>query len=108
MNSAVVFGAPLWSGYALPACHPENGSPRPNRQRFHLSTAETCPDKAGHLYTDPSSIRPFLAGKIAQSLNVLLTPDGGFALALATEAGTEGPYIIRPVAAAFLREKLRV
>jgi hypothetical protein len=49
---------------------------------------------------------PFSAGKIAQSLNVLLTPDG--ALALATEAGTEGPYIIRPVAAAFLREKLRV
>jgi hypothetical protein len=29
MNSAVVFGAPLWSGYALPAGHPENGSPRP-------------------------------------------------------------------------------
>jgi len=29
MNSAAVFGASLWSGYALPACLPENGSPRP-------------------------------------------------------------------------------
>ena len=28
MNFAVVFGASLWSGYALPACHPENGNPR--------------------------------------------------------------------------------
>ena len=26
MNFAVVFGASLWSGYALPACHPENGT----------------------------------------------------------------------------------
>ena len=28
MNFAVVFGASLWSGYALPACHPDNGIPR--------------------------------------------------------------------------------
>ena len=28
MNFAVVFGASLWSGHALPACHPENGNPR--------------------------------------------------------------------------------
>ena len=28
MNSAGVFGASLWSGYALPACHPENGTRR--------------------------------------------------------------------------------
>src|SRR5271163_2056113 len=28
MNSAGVFGASLWSGYALPACHPENASPQ--------------------------------------------------------------------------------
>jgi hypothetical protein len=26
VNFAVVFGASLWSGYALPACHPENGT----------------------------------------------------------------------------------
>jgi hypothetical protein len=29
MNSAIVFGASLWSGYALPGCHPKNGSTRP-------------------------------------------------------------------------------
>ena len=28
MIFAVVFGASLWSGYALPAGRPENGSPR--------------------------------------------------------------------------------
>jgi len=56
----------------------------------------------------PAIIPPISVGKIAQSLNVLPTPDGGFLLALATEMGTEGPYIIRPIAAAFLRETLRV
>jgi hypothetical protein len=55
----------------------------------------------------PAIQPPFSVGKIARSLNVLPTPDGGFLLALATETGTEGPYIIRPVAAAFLRGKLR-
>jgi hypothetical protein len=61
MNFAVVFGASLWSGYALPACHPEKGIPDSNRQRFHLSSAKTCPDEAGHLsaqrrqYTRPVS-----------------------------------------------------
>jgi hypothetical protein len=50
MNFAVVFGASLWSGYALPACHPEKGIPDGNRQRFHLAKAETCPHEAGHLY----------------------------------------------------------
>ena len=49
MNFAVVFGASLWSGYALPACHPEKGIPDGNRQSFHLAKAETCPDEAGHL-----------------------------------------------------------
>lgn len=28
MNSAVVISASLWSGYALPACHPDNGTPQ--------------------------------------------------------------------------------
>jgi len=37
MNFAVVFGASLWSGYALPACHPEKGIPDGNRQSFHLA-----------------------------------------------------------------------
>lgn len=27
-DSAAVFGVSLWSGYALPACHPENSTPR--------------------------------------------------------------------------------
>src|SRR5579875_968129 len=26
MNFAAVFATSLWSGYALPACHPENGA----------------------------------------------------------------------------------
>lgn len=55
----------------------------------------------------PTIVPPFSVGKIARSLNVLPMPDGGFVLALATEMGTEGPYIIRPIAAGFLREKLR-
>ena len=49
MNFSVVFGASLWSGSALPACHPEKGITDGNRQSFHLAKAETCPDEAGHL-----------------------------------------------------------
>jgi hypothetical protein len=50
MNSAVVFGS--HSGRATPSrrATPKTAAHDPNRQRFHLSTAETCPDKAGHLY----------------------------------------------------------
>src|SRR5712671_1937353 len=42
MNFAAVFGASLCSGYALPACHPENGNPQ--RQ-----PAELPPIKSGKL-----------------------------------------------------------
>ena len=49
MNSAGGFGASLWSGYDLPACHPKTASPQPQPAEIHLSTAETCPDKTGQL-----------------------------------------------------------
>ena len=41
MTFAAVFGASLWSGYALPACHPEN--------RTQLQTAEAPLIESGNL-----------------------------------------------------------
>jgi hypothetical protein len=49
MNFAVVSGR--HSGRATPSrrATPKTAAHDPNRQRFHLSKAKTCPDKAGHL-----------------------------------------------------------
>ena len=58
MNFAAVFGASLRSGYALPACHPENGNPQ--RQ-----PAELPPIKSGKLSRQS---RPPLAAATATSL----------------------------------------
>jgi hypothetical protein len=53
MNFAVVSGR--HSGRATPSrrATPKTATHDGNRQRFHLSSAKTCPDKAGHLCIDP-------------------------------------------------------
>jgi hypothetical protein len=43
-----IFGASLRSGYALPAT-PKTAHRNDNRQTPHLSSGETCPDKASQL-----------------------------------------------------------
>ena len=63
MNFAVVFGASLWSGYALPACHPENGTPRrqpaelPLIKRENLSRQSRPPLVKGVVRPESSAVR---------------------------------------------------
>ena len=45
---ATVFWATLRSGYALPACLPENRARQEQPAEAHLSRAEICPDEADH------------------------------------------------------------
>jgi hypothetical protein len=49
MNFTAIFGASLWSGYASRRATQKMAAHHGNRQRLHLSRAETCPDDAGHL-----------------------------------------------------------
>ena len=49
MNFAVVFGFVTLVGLRPPGVPPRKRHHDGNRQRFHLSSAKTCPDKAGHL-----------------------------------------------------------
>lgn len=56
----------------------------------------------------PAITPPISSGNVVRSLRCVPIPGGWFALALATENGTEGPYIIKGVAAASLRETLRM
>src|SRR4029077_994190 len=53
MNFVIVCGASLCSGYAPRCATPQTAAHDTNRQKFHLSKAETCPDKAGHLCRVP-------------------------------------------------------
>jgi hypothetical protein len=53
MNFAAGFGAPLWSGYALPAWRPETGTPQRQPAELPLIKSEKLSDQAGHLSLYP-------------------------------------------------------
>src|SRR5260370_3325920 len=63
MTFAAIFGASLWSGYASRRATPKMAAHHGNRQRLHLSRAETCPDEAGHLWLPgcPAHLRMAIA-----------------------------------------------